>query len=123
MERMSTFNSGLVVAALVVVAAALGLVLLAPALDNVSLPAPREATEADVAQAWEGLVDAIDRRDEAEAVRLAEWLDARLAAGGKASPTTDGDVVRAWCDLGEHQWDFCEEATIDDDETPQRPAN
>lgn len=95
--------------ALMVASVALWLLFTAPTLEAVTLPTPGEATKAQVAKAWEQLSAAIECYDYDEALRLSKWLDERLMIEGKAASTTNTDIIRAWCDLGGHKWNFCEE--------------
>jgi hypothetical protein len=49
-------------------------------------------------------VDAIQREDQVEALRIAEWLDEQH--GLKTHAT---EVVQDWCKHKSQSWDFCEE--------------
>lgn len=108
--RTRTFGTGLALAALVVAAAALGLALLVsgPKVPEIPVSVPRgqQATEQEMEEAWENLVDAIRREDQEEALRIAEWLDEQHNLKAKAHIT---GVVQDWCALSGQELDFCQE--------------
>lgn len=109
--RTRTFRTGLALVALVVATAALGLALLAsePKIPEIPAPAPRiqRATEQEMERAWENLVDAIQREDQVEALRIAEWLDEQR--GFEAHVIIITKIVQDWCALNGQESDFCKE--------------
>lgn len=117
MERMSTSGSILAPLALVVVVAAIGLAVLMPALDEATLPAPEAQTteEQEMEQAWENLVDAIQREDQVEALRLAEWLDEQQASKSNTAPIANLEIVKTWCALRGEVEGICKEEKNSDE--------
>ena len=111
MHMVKTFDKRLALAALVVVAAALGLLLFLGSVDDdgISLPVPGEATEATAEKIWEQLSAAIQHDDNKEAKRLATWLDERLKTQGRDLTLPYSRIVQLWCKMGGHGYDFCEE--------------
>ena len=109
--RTRTFGTGLALLALVVAAAALSLALLAsgPKVPEIPVPAPKiqQATEQEMKQARENLVDAIRREDQVEALRIAEWLDEQR--GFEAHVIVITKIVQEWCAHSSQEWDFCKE--------------
>jgi len=109
--RTSTSKMGLGLIALIVALAALWLAFSAsgPKVPEIPVPVPKvqRATEQEMEQARENLVDAIWRRDQVEALRIAEWLDEQH--GFEAHVIVITKVVRDWCALNGQELDFCKE--------------
>lgn len=112
MGRTSTFQTGLVLIAMLVVAIAIGWLFLAPALETISISIPAaevRATEQEMEEAWQNLVDAIQREDQQEALRLAEWLDEQQSSESSTAPTANLEIVKTWCALRGEVEGICKE--------------
>jgi len=117
-RSLRPFKILLPLVALLIASLAITILLVAPTLKAVTLPAPGEATDAQALEVWEQLSAAIQRDDHDGAVCLAEWLDKRQETKGQTLTVPYSRIVELWCQMPGHGYEFCEEAAVDNDPTP-----